>query len=150
MDFPDPITSFLSLGFIGLPLTPYFLCLHYFWACSNPFLLFLHHILPMGMLFLSFRAFFKPIYLLKSHLFISWTRDPLFLPLGPDGFATSLPNLCSLLLGFFAFHLDSQKWPSTRTYRTCNPTVEFSKYKFINKLLGGVTLLKVISCVTWT
>ena len=30
-----------------------------------------------------------------------------------------------------------------RTYRTCNSTVEFSKYKFYNKLLGGVTLLPI-------
>ena len=29
------------------------------------------------------------------------------------------------------------------TYRTCNSTVEFSKYKFYNKLLGGVTLLPI-------
>ena len=57
LDFPNPITSFSSLGFMGLSLTPYFLCLHYFWACSGPFSLFLHHILPMGMLFLSFWAF---------------------------------------------------------------------------------------------
>ena len=26
-----------------------------------------------------------------------------------------------------------------RTYRTCKPTIEFSKYEFNNKLLGGVT-----------
>ena len=35
-----------------------------------------------------------------------------------------------------------------RTYRTCNPTVEFSKYKFINKLLGGVILFRVTLSVT--
>ena len=57
LDFPDPITSFSSLGFMGLPLTPYFLCMHYLWACSGPFSLFPNHILPMGMLFLSFWAF---------------------------------------------------------------------------------------------
>ena len=37
---PSPITSFSSLRFMGLPLTSYFLCLHYFWACNIPFLLF--------------------------------------------------------------------------------------------------------------
>ena len=36
-----------------------------------------------------------------------------------------------------------------RTYRTCNSTVRFSKYEFYKKLLGGVTLLEVISGVTW-
>ena len=57
LDFLGPITSFSFLGFIGLPLTSYFLCMHYFWVCSGPFSLFPNHILPMGMLFLSFRAF---------------------------------------------------------------------------------------------
>ena len=54
LDFLGPITSFSSLEFIGLPLTPYFLCMHYFWACSGPLSLFINRILPMGMLFLSF------------------------------------------------------------------------------------------------
>ena len=30
-----------------------------------------------------------------------------------------------------------------RTYRTCNSTVEFSKYEINNKFLGDVTLLRV-------
>ena len=30
-----------------------------------------------------------------------------------------------------------------KTYKIYNPTAEFSKYKFINKLLNSVTLLKV-------
>ena len=37
-----------------------------------------------------------------------------------------------------------------RTYRTYNSTVVFSKYKFYNKLLGGVTLLKIILDITLT
>ena len=37
-----------------------------------------------------------------------------------------------------------------RPYKTCNPTVRFSKYKFNNKLLGGVTFFRVTSGVTWT
>ena len=35
-----------------------------------------------------------------------------------------------------------------RPYRTCNPTIGFSKYEFNNKLLGGVTLFWVISSIT--
>ena len=31
----------------------------------------------------------------------------------------------------------------SRSYKTCNSTVGSSKYKFYNKLLGDVTLLKV-------
>ena len=44
-------------------------------------------------------------------------------------------------------------WKSTcmlKTYRTCNSTVEFSKYKFYNKLLGGVTFFRFTSGVTRT
>ena len=37
-----------------------------------------------------------------------------------------------------------------KTYRTCNPTVGFSKYEFNNKLLGGGTFFKVTSGVTQT
>ena len=37
-----------------------------------------------------------------------------------------------------------------RTQRTSNPTVEFSKYEFFNKLLGGVTFFRVTSSVTLT
>ena len=35
-----------------------------------------------------------------------------------------------------------------RTYRTCNPKVRFPKYEFNNKLLGGVTLLRIAPNVT--
>ena len=35
-----------------------------------------------------------------------------------------------------------------RIYRTYNSTVGFSKYKFYNKLLNGVTLLRVIPDIT--
>ena len=37
-----------------------------------------------------------------------------------------------------------------RTYKTCNSTVGFSKYKFYKKLLDGIILLKVTPGVTWT
>ena len=39
-----------------------------------------------------------------------------------------------------------------RTYRTCNSRLRFSKYEFYNKLLSGVTLLRlrVTQGVTWT
>ena len=35
-----------------------------------------------------------------------------------------------------------------RTYRTCNPTVGFSKHEFNNKLLGGVTCFRITPSVT--
>ena len=37
-----------------------------------------------------------------------------------------------------------------RTYRIYNLTVGFSKYEFYNKLLGGITLLRVTSGIIWT
>ena len=37
-----------------------------------------------------------------------------------------------------------------RTCRPCNPMVEFSKYEFSNKLLGGVTVFRVTLDVTRT
>ena len=37
-----------------------------------------------------------------------------------------------------------------RPYRTCNLMVGFSKYKFNNKLLGGVTFFRVMLGVTQT
>ena len=36
-----------------------------------------------------------------------------------------------------------------RAYRTCNPTIGFSKYEFNNKLLVSVTFFRVTSSVTW-
>ena len=30
-----------------------------------------------------------------------------------------------------------------KSYRTCNPTVRFSKYEFNNKLLGSITLFRL-------
>ena len=36
-----------------------------------------------------------------------------------------------------------------RTYRKCDPTDEFSKYEFNNKLLVGITFFRVTSSVTW-
>ena len=36
-----------------------------------------------------------------------------------------------------------------RAYRTCNSMVRFSKYKFNNKLLSSVTLLRVTPDITW-
>ena len=35
-----------------------------------------------------------------------------------------------------------------RTYKTCNPTVQFLKYEFNSKLLNGVILLRITSDVT--
>ena len=101
LGFPDPITSFSSLEFMGLPLTPYFLCMHYFWACSGPFSLFLNHILPIGMLFLSFRASLSPF---TSSRPICLFHEPVI-----HHSCRLVTCLLPLLLGFFAFHFGPQK-----------------------------------------
>ena len=93
LGFPGPIILFPSLGFMGLPLTPYFLCLHYFGlivAHSHFSISYTAH----GYAISLFSGFFKPICLLKAHLFISWDCDPLFLSLGPNDFVTCLSTLC--------------------------------------------------------
>ena len=109
LGFPGTITSFSSLGFMSLPLTPYFFCLHYFWACSGPFSLFLHHKLPMGMLFLSFRASLSPFTFSRP---ICLFHEPVIHHSCHLGL-TTLPLVCqsfaALIAGLFAFHLDPQK-----------------------------------------
>ena len=87
LSFPDPITLFSSLGFMGLPLTPYFLRLHYFGLVVTHSHFSISHTVHRYAIFL-FSDLFELIYFLKAHLFISWACDPLFLPLGPNGFAT--------------------------------------------------------------
>ena len=37
-----------------------------------------------------------------------------------------------------------------RLYRTCNPTVGFSKYEFNNKLLGDVTIFRITWVMNFT
>ena len=106
LSFPDPITLFSSLGFMGLPLTPYFLCLDHFGpavAHSRFSISYTIHEYAISL----FLGSFKPTCLFKAHLFISWACDPLFLSLGPNGFSIGLPILCCpcrwaffFLLGF--------------------------------------------------
>ena len=93
LGFPDPITLFSSLGFMGLPLILYFLCLYYFGpvvALSYFSISYTAHRYAISL----FPDSFKPTCLFKAHLFISWACDLLFLPLGPNGFAICLPILC--------------------------------------------------------
>ena len=106
LGFSGPITLFSSLGFMSLPLTPYFLCLHYFGpavALSHFSTSYTAHCYAISL----FLSFFKPTCLFKTHLFISRVYDSLFLPLRPNSFAIFLPILCCscrwasfFLLGF--------------------------------------------------
>ena len=89
LGFPGPITLFSSFGLMGLPSNPYFLCFHYF----VPIVAHSHIIYCPWFAFSLFSGSFRPIYLFKTHLFISWACDPLFLPFGFNGFLLNLLTL---------------------------------------------------------
>ena len=105
LGFPSPITSYSSLGFMGLPSIPYSLCLHCFGPTTTHSYFFSHHTLPMDLLLTIslFPGSFEPICFLMAHLLVSWTCDPLFLPFGLNGFCSlSFANF-SVLLGWASF-----------------------------------------------
>ena len=85
---PWPNYFILFLGVYGPAINPLLSLLAVLWSCRGPFLLFSHHTLPMGLLLTIslFPSSFEPICFLKAHLLISWSCDPLFLPLGLNGF----------------------------------------------------------------
>ena len=108
LGFPDPITLFSSLRFMGLLLTLYFLCLQYF----GPAVALSHFSISYaayGYAISLFSGFLKPICLFKAHLFISWACDLLFLSLGSNGFAIYLPTLCYPCCWAFFFLLGFSK-----------------------------------------
>ena len=115
LGFPGPITLFSSLGFMGLPLTPYFLCLRYFKPAVAHSHFAISYTAHVYVIFL-FPGSFKPTCLFKAYLFISWACNPLFLPLRPNDFAIYLPTLCNpccwaffFLLGFSKMTLNNTK-----------------------------------------
>ena len=105
--FPWAITNFIGfswlnyfiliLGVHGLAINPLLSLYALLFGLQWPILTFSKSYTAHGYTISLFSGFFKPIYLLKAHLFISWTCDPSFLPLGPDGFVT---RLLPLMLGF--------------------------------------------------
>ena len=119
LSFPDPVTSYSSLGFMGLPSIPYSLCLHCYGPAAAHSYFFSRHTLPMGLLLVIslFPGSFEPVCFLNAHLLISWTCDPLFLPLGLNSFCSlSLVNffsVCVVGLGFLPFIQVPQKRPLT-------------------------------------
>ena len=101
LGFPGPITLFLILGVHGLAINPLLSLFSLLWACRGPFSLF-YIIYFSRFAFSLFPGSFKPIYLLKTHLFISWAYNPLFPPLGVNEFSSQFTNsFLPILLGFF-------------------------------------------------
>ena len=104
LGFPSPITLSHILGVHGLAINS---LLSLLWACCDTFSLF--HIIYCPWFASSlFPSSFKPIYLLKSHLFISWACDPLFLPLGFNGFSIYLLTFFCPCYWASPFHLGFQ------------------------------------------
>ena len=112
LGFPGQLPYPSSLGLMGLPSTHYFLCLHYFGftvAHSHFSTSYTTH----GFAIPLFLGYIKPVCFLKAHLSISWTYDPLFLPLGFNGFFYQFTNsFLPVVLGFF-FLFGFLKWSST-------------------------------------
>ena len=82
----------LILGAHGLAINPLLSLFSLLWACRSPFSLF-HIIYCPWFAFSLFPSSFRPIYLFKTHLFISWACDPLFLPFELNGFFLNLLTL---------------------------------------------------------
>ena len=113
LGLPRPNYLILILGAHGLAINPLLSSFSLLWACRGPFSLF-HIIYYPWFAFSLFPGSFRPIYLFKTHLFISWACDPLFLPFGLNGF------LLNLLTIFFPYCWVSScywaplpKWAST-------------------------------------
>ena len=110
----------LILEVYGPTINPLLSLLALLWACRDPFLLFSHHTLPMGLLFAIslLLGSFEPIRFLKAHLLILWTFDPLLLLLELNGFCSlSFANffsVCVAGLGFLSFIRVPQKDPQRR------------------------------------
>ena len=110
LGFPSPIILSFILEAHGLAINLLLSLLSLLWAYSHFFISYTAH----GLLFFFFFFFFlfpgsfKPIYPFKAHLFISWACDPLFLPLGLNGFSIHLPTLFYLCCWASPFHLDFQ------------------------------------------
>ena len=115
LGFPGLITSYSSLGFMGLPSIPYSLCLHFFEPAAARSYFFSHHTLPMGLLLVIslFPGSFEPVCFLNAHWLISWTCDQLFLSFGLNGFwLLSFENfflICIAGLDFLPFIWVTQK-----------------------------------------
>ena len=124
--FPWTITNFIGLpwpnyfililGVYGLVINPLLSLFALFLGLQWPILTFLHHILPMGMLFLSFRASLSPF---TSSRHICLFHEPVIHHSYRLGLMV-LPPVCQpfavLVVGLSSFYLDSQKWPLTLTF----------------------------------
>ena len=105
LGFLGPITLSFILGAYGLSISPFLSLLALLRAYCGPFSLFYITYYPRGGFATShFPGFFRPICFFKANLFILWAYDPLFLPLGLNGFSIHLVTLfcpCSWASSFY-------------------------------------------------
>ena len=99
--------NYLILGAHGLAINPYFLCLHYFgFTVAHSHFSTLHTVYGFATSLSS--SSFRPICFLKAHLFMSRACNPLFLPLGLNGFSIHLLTLFCPYCWASSFYLTSQ------------------------------------------
>ena len=154
--FTNSAFSWVITNFIGLPWPNYFiLILGVHELAINPLLSLFALLLGLQWPILTFSTlytahgyaislfpgFFKPIYLLKAHLFISWTYDPSFLPLGPDGFATCLPNLCYPCCWAFCLPLGSSEMTINTCFNFSNRDSKDSNLYSLNHWIPKIIIL---------
>ena len=137
LGFLGPITLFIILGVHGLAINPLLSFLSLLWACRGPFLLF-HIIYCPWFAFSLFPSFFKPIYLFKTHLFISWAYGPLFLPLGLNEFSIHLPTPLCPCYWATSSHLGFQNDPQHKPMQlemllswTCNFLGKYTSHFYV-------------------
>ena len=82
---PRPNNLILIFGVHGPAINPLLSLFALPWACGGPFSLFYLMLCPWDAISF-FPGFFEPACLFKTQIFICWACDPLFLPLGPNGF----------------------------------------------------------------
>ena len=125
---PWPNYFILILGVHELSINPLLSLFALLLGLQWPILTFLHHILSMGMLFLSFRASLslftssRPICLFhKPVIHHSYHLGLMVLPLVCQTFA-------SFVAGLSAFYLDPQKWPSIKSFNLWRPHLIITPY----------------------
>ena len=109
IELPWPNYFILILGVYGLAINPLLSLFALFLGLQWPILTLLHHILPMGMLFLSFWASLSPF---TSSRPICLFHEPVIRYSCHLGLMV-LPPVCqpfaALIVGLSSFHLDPQK-----------------------------------------
>ena len=122
---------------MDFPSTPYFPYFHYFGPTVAHFHFSTSHTVH-GFAFPLFPTPFRPVYFLEAHLFISWACNPLFLPLGFNGFSIHLLTLfcphCWASSFYWASKNDHQQLDNNKIMDNLNFIKIYFK-EFIHKII---------------